>query len=444
MAAPDLLLAFLERAAAAQQRSHDESSPEQLRLLARELGLNDADLAAADAEAERRRVRGEGFLQHERWADAIQDLSEAAVLRPFDVEVLHALARAHLGEFRRSRGVEHRRRAERVARLCLERDPRHQPSFALLGEIDRAAALRSSWPWIALAGCTAALAAALLSRPAPPTPGHEHHASPTPAEAPAPQPVASAEPPAPPAVASVPVPAPQPAATGGDVRVSFPAAASAKLELDVRELRLAVYPSSAYLNLHGLVRNAGHDELIQLTFRLVLRDGSGAAVTERTHMAVSPFSAPARPGDTVPLSAVIPATAQTTSIDILVDKIDRKPAAGPYAPNTPVEVGWAVERAAARVLKVEQRAAWFTGAGDNRFASADLEISHGGTQPLEEVRFQWQLVNAKGGVLQVTEHHAAGMLSGPLWPGERRVVHVVARAPVSAVGGRLLFLDAHR
>src|SRR5262245_2735271 len=89
---------YIERVLALKEAKRVPSSGE-LKEIARELGMTEEDLFAAEKEAVMRLERGLVYLKRGRVDDAIADLSEAVALGPGRVAALHALATAHFQRF---------------------------------------------------------------------------------------------------------------------------------------------------------------------------------------------------------------------------------------------------------------------------------------------------------------------------------------------------------
>ena len=152
------LSAYMERALALRPQNQDELSPEELREVALELGLTEADLARAEAEGAEHAQRGEGFVRHGRFADAIREYREALILRPGHLDTMSALAWAHRRHWAASGDRESRASAEALARRCLDLDPRHDRSIKLLNELELPPATLSSPRTGLLVGLVAAAA----------------------------------------------------------------------------------------------------------------------------------------------------------------------------------------------------------------------------------------------------------------------------------------------
>src|SRR5438309_564254 len=114
----EILQDYIQRISALRQERGNAIGAEELRSIAIDMGMTDADLASADAAARDYRRRGQGFFNHGQWDDAIAELTNAASLAPADVSILHTLALAHLerSKINGPGDEEHRLEAERLAR----------------------------------------------------------------------------------------------------------------------------------------------------------------------------------------------------------------------------------------------------------------------------------------------------------------------------------------
>lgn len=153
-------LAHLGRVVAIAEARKGRLDEGELTSIARELGIGEADLAAAAQEAADHFARGQGFSARALWSDAIAELSEAHTLAPARLDISLALARAHQ---RRGRGDD-RAIADRLARMALEWEPGNEAAFAILADLDAARRARKlRLRWLALGGGVLVAALALRS-----------------------------------------------------------------------------------------------------------------------------------------------------------------------------------------------------------------------------------------------------------------------------------------
>jgi hypothetical protein len=145
-----LIQAYVSQLFAVQARRQAELGEADLSEIAQELGLSEADLAAAERAASDHHARGVGFVRHKNWTEAISELERACALRPAHVPSAAALASAYERRFKAEKREEDRAAAELYARRCLLRDPRHGPSFKLLSTLGSASDAKTDAEWTTL------------------------------------------------------------------------------------------------------------------------------------------------------------------------------------------------------------------------------------------------------------------------------------------------------
>ncbi|MDB5032910.1 MAG: hypothetical protein JWQ98_151 [Chlorobi bacterium] len=128
---------YIERITALQNERNSALSMSDLQSVARELGMSDDDLAAAEREAVNHRTRGMGLMRQGLWDNAVSELSASVGLHPSDVESLHGLAAAYAGRYREKADEGDRAQAESYAQQALAIDPNHAATFSLLGDLKK-------------------------------------------------------------------------------------------------------------------------------------------------------------------------------------------------------------------------------------------------------------------------------------------------------------------
>jgi len=128
---------YIERVTALQAERGRALELHDMKEIARELGMSEEDIAAADSAARAHLDRGLRHSSYGRWDDAIVELREAAALDPMNVEVLHALALSHKERWLAVGDPEDRRQAAELARQSVALDPAHDPSYLLLNDLDK-------------------------------------------------------------------------------------------------------------------------------------------------------------------------------------------------------------------------------------------------------------------------------------------------------------------
>ncbi len=134
----EILRRYIEKIVRLQrEREQEEISENDLRQIAVDAGMTDADLAYAEERMLEYLDRGSGFIRYGSWDRAITELDQAAALAPSNTTVLNALATAHWNRFLLRAREEDRDTAVRYAERTLRIDPRNDPALRLLSTIHR-------------------------------------------------------------------------------------------------------------------------------------------------------------------------------------------------------------------------------------------------------------------------------------------------------------------
>ena len=435
-----ILTTYLQRVLALKDERRTLPSPEELREIARELGLSETDLAAVEQAAEDHFLRGQGFLERRRWDDAIVELEEAVAVSPRSVERRHALAAAHAGKWQESHEASSRDRAEKLARECLELDPRHGESFEVLERLGPAQATPHPRPRpkTALALSLAGLALVgiltlktLRSEPMDRESGD--HASAIVEE---------------PAVTEGPTssPAPQDAASPqGEVEeLNIPASldlgsTGLDLELEIRQSRLKNYATGkSFVTLNALLANVGASEIDKLGARLVLSDTAGGVIQQDAFDVLTSSSPVLRPGDRHAIHLLRETSPELRDLRLVIETVDQNPAAAAYAPAKTIPLDWPSDRPSDLDVTLRQRSYRYAekslpkdGTG---YFNTVLEIENTSQRTLRQLVLQVEILGPEEQWTAAHEGHVV-LSSGPaLRPGEvrlKRLFHRVEGQPES-------------
>jgi tetratricopeptide (TPR) repeat protein len=119
------------------QRERDRGvlSDHDLKQIALESGMSDADLEYVHQRFDDYMNRGQGFIKYKNWGDAIEELEQATALAPYSVDALNALATAYAGRWR-EKGVEaDREQASRIAERALELDSSNDAALRMVSAL---------------------------------------------------------------------------------------------------------------------------------------------------------------------------------------------------------------------------------------------------------------------------------------------------------------------
>ncbi len=432
------LSTYLKRVMALKDERRGTPSEEELKAVAREIGLSDEDLAAIDQAAEDHAARGQGYLEHGRFSDAITELEEAVGVAPRRVEWLHDLSRAYVGRWREGGEAadRDRDRAEALARECLELDPHHAASYEVLNELDRSPSASSPGKrtaavitlFAAAMLLTVVIAGTVLWNTA------EDVGAPS-VEAPVPEAVNAPVP-----VTSKPV-GNESAARELDVPVTLdPGSTGVVLGLDPRLSRLVAYGSGqSFYTLNAILSNRGASELDKLGLRLELLDDGGTVVDSATFEAPNKAAPVLRPGDAHAFHHLEQTAASARAARLVVEIVEQNPAASSYAAAAPLDFEWRAERPADLEIALRERSRRFSenafGKDGGGYFDLVVEIENTGERTIRGLKLEAEIT---GSGWTVPEEGHVVVASGPaLHPGEVRLKRFIEKVEGRPDGCRM-------
>ena len=404
-----------------QVESVEEVDQGELQAIARELGVSEEEIQAADTAAEAHAKRARLHLQHSLHDDALREFGAAAALRPFDPEI-----RRGLSETLVDRWEAHGERSDAdIARTLvlrsIEESPEDHASYALLKRLERAPH-RSRTPIALFLALVIALGGTTSWFFLSPNP-EEQSASPQ-------------------SRTSKVVAAPSPsralsARASGDVAVEFEEQGKLKgFTFKATRSRFERYDGGALsYKLQAELRNdsAYALELLTLKYALIAEDGSVLeSVIKKTLKADEPVH---RPGDLLAwshlffdkdagVSGPLPKTLKITLSDVVT-----QPKAE-YAEAPLIPLAWAVDKGPfelefrQRHFRASERPLEFGSDKGKTFHELILEVRNQ-AQTLKglKVRATWR--DATGAALGTTERFVIGPLAPPLANQQSRLYRLI-------------------
>ncbi len=131
----ETLQAYLQKLLSIQ----DKLTPQDLRRLAREMGLSEREWQLLQDECQDHVQRGMGFVRYQNWDDAIAELNQAHAINPLHPEALDGLAQAHQARWQTTGRESDREKAISFANKLLQEDPRHEASLQRISELKQPA-----------------------------------------------------------------------------------------------------------------------------------------------------------------------------------------------------------------------------------------------------------------------------------------------------------------
>ena len=120
-----------------QARSQQPLSQSELQDIATDLGVTDSDWKYIEQVYQGHYKRGNGFLNHQNWEDALDELKQAHAIKPYEVSVLYDLALTYQGLWKEGGKKQHKKSAIHYARQCLTIKADHSGALQMLSDFRR-------------------------------------------------------------------------------------------------------------------------------------------------------------------------------------------------------------------------------------------------------------------------------------------------------------------
>ena len=450
----DMIKKYLSRAIDVSEQRQQAMGDEELRAIAREVGLSDEDLHAAELAGREAHQRGVNFLKHGRPDDAINELEEATVLLPGRLDVRAALAQAFRDRWRRHHSEEDRQRAMSLAHECLKIDPDHAQSYELINQLDahdypasftpQASGKPKSNPnagpmflVVAVAGLAVLVVgggimvgmAFMLSKPEPIEPLPPMVIDPASAPTPA---------------SNAPLAFKSPTTSGTiydrgnlQVPVEFINHTKTKAAFTSPLSFVKVYSTTKTAFYEGWFSLENKDlggEVAELKLGIKLLDKNGEVLYSDSRSMVSKYLGdPARPGDTISYKYLKKVTPTVAKAQVTVERFVVKPNAK-AKPDTDMVVAWEVPSQKNEKIIFKRRAAGFKTYKTNKaegYFKPVFTVENTDTRAITKLKLNITMSDAEGNVLDKRPKYVVGINYPPIRPGERRVTSGTYKLPRS-------------
>lgn len=114
---------YVERVSELEDKRSDLLTQDEFDEIKNDLDISHDDLEFIDESVKEHTSRGEKFILHSLYDDAIEELRMASALAPFDHDVSYNLAKAYCKRYEKEDKPEDLERMEKLARRCIELDP---------------------------------------------------------------------------------------------------------------------------------------------------------------------------------------------------------------------------------------------------------------------------------------------------------------------------------
>jgi|GEM_PF-4385359 len=100
--------------------------------VAMDIGLTVEDLKKINDIILENKQRGEAFLKHKCWNDAILEFEKAIILSPFNIDIIYGLAKAYCEKWLVNKNKDDKKKSYEYAKSSLNIDPLYEPSLKII------------------------------------------------------------------------------------------------------------------------------------------------------------------------------------------------------------------------------------------------------------------------------------------------------------------------
>jgi hypothetical protein len=439
----DMIRSYVSRVMEVRERREGAMRAEDLRAIARDIGLSEEDLAAAEQEALDHIARGRQFLQHGRPDDAIAALSKAVALAPDQLDARIDLAQALRDRFRRTGRDEDRAASISQARACIDQDPSCQRAYLLLNELDQPAVGAGSSGAGVGALIAAALGAVILLGGVAAV-GFltfaSSSSSPMPPEVITYEPASSAEPAEPPVEPPAVTTAQPASAPQLPLEVKLPANSGLTATVISSQYDYYEYNKTGYykgvVELRNDLKEKAFTELPG-TLRLLGGDGANLAADSNDQLSMAGNNH-MMPGDTLSISLF--EELKVAPERVVFEVAAPKTTLAKLRSSPPTQLSWDVETPFKERVTMSTRRFAFNRYNNaaKGYASLALELRVSGDTPVKEGKLRIELLNARGELITHKPLYLPGLSGGPIRPDTVRLISGTWESEVDVASVRVV------
>jgi len=428
--------AYIEELEKARERKRAALSPEDLHEIVAELGWSEDDLAEIEAEVQAHIERARNYITHDLWDDALTELRMASALAPTRLGIWTDLANAHFGRYQAQKEPADLDAVDEYSHRCLELEPGHHASYALLAEVEKArkvapqgASAKQKVNMVAIAMVFAlGLGAGVfmlvgVKSPQPAGMQGEHHL---------------------PAIVEQ---------VGGPITdVQAPVTADAKAAIDVvfsavpapglsfvgKKIEQNDYDTGSFFVYSALLKNDGPNEFSKLKGRVELVAADGTVVAVNAVNYLDTHNGTMRPGDLHAISSTIKIKPGVTQARFIVELADSVPAPPEYPALIPVKLIWDIPQPPSVKLDFFERKTKIgnpkTALAGLAYFQAEWELRNVGEQTLRNLKLEYRLIDTDDKLIDSATSMVTYPSTPAISPGENRIVFGIKQIKVDNFG----------
>ncbi|MCS6795816.1 MAG: tetratricopeptide repeat protein [Raineya sp.] len=127
--------AYIKEMMRLKERRERENQKADLKAIAKELGMDEADFQAVEEERKKMIESARGLLNHQQCDDAISLLETAYNLEPDDAETISLLAQAYGMKYIQTNNLSYKKKSEEFASMAILKNPQDQRVLELLRSV---------------------------------------------------------------------------------------------------------------------------------------------------------------------------------------------------------------------------------------------------------------------------------------------------------------------
>jgi hypothetical protein len=423
--------AYIEELEKARERKRAALSPEDLREIVAELGWSEDDLAEIEAEVQAHIERARNYIAHDLWDNALSELRMASALVPTRLGIWTDLANAHFGRYQARLEPADLDAVDEYSHRCLELEPGHHASYALLAEVEKA---RKVAPKEATVGQKINLVAIALIFVVGLGAGVFVVMAPQ-----APQPAMPVEHHLPKIVEQIGGPkvldvTPVTADAKAAIDVVFSAVPATGLTFVAKKIEQNDYDTGSFFAYSALFKNDGPNEFAKLKGRVELVGADGTIVAVNSVTFLDTHNGAMRPGDLHAISSTIKSKPGVTQARFIIEMVDSVPAPPESPALIPVKLFWDIPQPPSVKLDFFERK---TKVGNPKTAIAGLayfqtewELRNVGEQTLRNLKLEYRLIATDDKLIDSATTMVTYPSTPAISPGENRVVFGIKQIKV--------------
>lgn len=130
--------AYMQKILELQKAKENQTlSQNELKRIALDMGLSEADWEETQQTIENHFIRGENFAKHNNWKDAIYEFEQVVTFHPQHSKAILYLAKAYFNRWEIHRSESLRQQAEHYAKWCLHSDPANNEAAFIISELKK-------------------------------------------------------------------------------------------------------------------------------------------------------------------------------------------------------------------------------------------------------------------------------------------------------------------